>query len=1133
VTVLFADVTGSTELGERLDPERLRDVMASYFEAMRAEIEAEEGTVEKFIGDAVMAAFGVPSAHEDDPSRALRAALRMDTRLESLNRDLLREHDVSLSMRIGVNTGEVLAVTEPRPGEAMVTGDAVNAAARLEQAAEPGQTLVAERTARAARGFRFRDLGTMEVKGKSEPLRAMELLGLTESPEAATRGLPGIRAPMVGREEEMALLRTVFQRVKGENRPNLATIYGDPGVGKSRLTREFIGWAERQQPVPTILAGRCLPYGEGVTYWPLAEILKSHAGVLDSDPADRALAKIGDAVDGLVTKEISPDPARTAAALAYTLGLEDPRHEFAHLAPRQVRLETHNAWRAFFSALANRSPVLVVIEDIHWADPAMLDLLEEMADRLSGAVLFLCPARPDLLQRRSDWGGGRRNYTSIFLEPLSRDDADRLVGFLLSIEDLPPAVHERILTRAEGNPFFLEEIIRRLIDEGRIVREEDRWVATSEVAEIEIPDTVQGVLAARIDLLGPEEKRTLQSAAVVGRVFWAGPVGELLNGEGERLEEILDRLERRELVAARLGSTMAGEREFIFKHVLTRDVAYESLPRRERADAHAEVAAWIERTVGGRTSEFAELLAYHYEEAFQGARDSGGPEAEPLRLSAFEYLLRASKDSLSKAAVERAERLAERALSIASNPEERAQALEALGHAYQSNYRGDLAWKTFREAADTRLAGTPDDRASVARLSARAVEAPTRWPGSMTVVAEPEVVHRYIQIGLDHAGDSDSEELVLLLTAKSFLPFAFPEHLHERSDLEEARAAGEMAAAMAERLGRPDLVSAALDGTGSGLMTRGLWGSLEKHVRRRLDLARTVLEDPWELGDIYGVAAWVSYALGRYREAVALAEEGLERTTAAAAGVHLHCLSWQGVALWRLGQWDRVLESFERAMDLLGDRRTMPPAFSFALLGSAVFVYEARGNRAAAERILLAMRSSAKELNRPPPFLNVFDSEIQSRRGSFDDAQKLVTHPYFRVFRGGNYELLQVHSRLVAEAGWWDQAPALIREMRDHAREAELEALPLFADRLEGQAALASGDSARAAELLARSREGLTGLGARWEAACVDLSLGKALAAAGDTDGAAARLREALAVFDEVESINERDRARELLNSLA
>ena len=281
VTVLFADVTGSTALGERLDPERFREVMQSYGNAMREEIEGEGGTVEKFIGDAVMAAFGVPAAHEDDPERALRASLRMMRRLDELNGDLERAYDVSLQIRVGINTGEVLAATNPGPGEAMVTGDAVNAASRLQGVADPGAIFVSQRTADAVRGFAFEDRGLHELKGKRDRVRAVRLV---EETGIGSRGVPGLSAPMVGRASELDLLRSILERVVRERRPHLVTVYGDAGVGKSRLTAEFLRWAESTDPPPTVLRGRCLPYGDGITYWPLAEILKGHAG----DPGFRS-----------------------------------------------------------------------------------------------------------------------------------------------------------------------------------------------------------------------------------------------------------------------------------------------------------------------------------------------------------------------------------------------------------------------------------------------------------------------------------------------------------------------------------------------------------------------------------------------------------------------------------------------------------------------------------------------------------------------------------------------------------------------------------------------------------------------------------------------------------------------------
>ena len=403
VTVLFADVTGSTALGEHLDPERLREVLETFFAAMREEIEAEGGTVEKFIGDAVMAAFGVPVAHEDDPARALRAASRMLTRLESVNEELSDRHDVRLQIRIGVNTGEVLATTSPQPGEPMVTGDVVNAAARLQAAAEPGTAVLGERTARSVPRARLIDLGMLDLKGKSEPVRGYRLAG--EDVLEAERGVPGLRAPMVGRDAEMDLLRSVYARAVAERRPTLVTVYGDAGVGKSRLTREFLAWAEAQAPAPLVLRGRCLPYGDGIAYWPLAEILKGHAGILDTDAPDLAIEKVRKLGQDLLTADVTADPTLATSALAYTIGLPDPDSPLEAMDPDQVRDEVDAAWRSFFTALAIGAPTVVVVEDIHWADPVLLDLLETLADHVEGPAMFLCPSRPDLTSRRPTWVG--------------------------------------------------------------------------------------------------------------------------------------------------------------------------------------------------------------------------------------------------------------------------------------------------------------------------------------------------------------------------------------------------------------------------------------------------------------------------------------------------------------------------------------------------------------------------------------------------------------------------------------------------------------------------------------------------------------------------------------------------------
>ena len=523
VTILFADITGSTPLGEELDPEDLKDVLGAYAEAMREEIEAEGGTVEKFIGDAVMAAFGVPVVHEDDATRAVRAALRMRARLERLNEELEERHGIRLAMRTGINTGEVVATTSARSDLGMVTGDAVNAAARLEQTAAPGQILVSERTARSARGFRFREIGQLAVKGKAQAIPTVELVDDEPAGQPAQqgRGVPGLRAPMVGRDHELELLRSLYGRLAASGRAQLVTVYGDPGIGKSRLTREFLAWAEEQPEPPALMKGRCLPYGESLTYWPLAEIVKAYTGVLHSDPHDTALAKIARLADGVLVRGSRP--------------LASGRRARVHVRPRGRALRLRRARPATGPARGVRG-VAGVLHRAGSAAPgdrgrrghplgrrrASRPARGARRPRRRGRSCF-CARRGRTSCRRARRGAAASATSRrVFLEPLGHDDAVRLVEFLLTVEELPDSVRETMLQRAEGNPFFLEEIVRHLIDEGRIVREGDRWRRRADIGEIVIPDSVQGVLAARIDLLPPDERRVLRSAAVVGRVFWKG-----------------------------------------------------------------------------------------------------------------------------------------------------------------------------------------------------------------------------------------------------------------------------------------------------------------------------------------------------------------------------------------------------------------------------------------------------------------------------------------------------------------------------------------------------------------------------------------------------------------------------------
>jgi len=1120
VSVLFADVTGSTTLGELLDPEQLREVMATYFGAMREEIEAEGGTVEKFIGDAVMAAFGVPAAHEDDPARALRAALRMRLRLDLVNTGLEATHGLTLRMRIGVNTGEVLASGGGAPGEPMVTGDVVNTAARLQSTAEPDEIIAAERTRRAVRGFRFGDRRELILKGKAEPVVASALLG--GSGEAANVGLS---APMVGRDAEMELLHTMFRRSASERRPHVVTIYGEPGVGKSRLTYEFVRRAEAYADAPVVVRGRCLPYGDGITYWPLSEILRAVAGIADTDPPTVALSKIR-ALKGSQAASTA-DPEHTPAALAFTMGLEDPDLPLSELEPKQVRQEIHAAWRAFFSDLATERPVIAVVEDIHWADPAMLDLLEELADRVEGGVSFICPARPELTGHRPDWGGGKRNYSAIALDPLGEQDADVLVRSLLDVEELPDAAYRRIVARADGNPFFLEEIVRQLVDNGAVSREGGRWHATGDVARIDIPDTVQGVLAARIDLLDPAHRRVLQAAAVVGRVFWPGAVDRLVNGQADELHDALVALEDRDLVRSRLSSSLAGESEFIFKHVLTRDVAYDTLPRRDRSAAHAAIATWLEETLGDRAREFLELLAFHWFEAHRAAASSTTAPLEALRQKAFRCSLQAAQDAGRRFALRRAERLSEQAIDLAATGRERSLAYEESGEAYFNGSDGDEAWRGFTSAVEAELGADVPDPVRVAYLCARAVAIPTRWPGSMRSSPEEPAVRRYLDLGLAHVPSGDSRERVKLLGAQGSWPFAFPTMEFSDDDLDQIEGDGLEAAEIALRLDDADLASAALDQAASPALRRGRYGRALEIEARRLPLISR-LRDPVEVGDVYAMMAWCSGEAGRWSDVVKYATEG-ERSVDVAINSRLHVLAWLTEGSFRVGDWDAAARSFDMVLDMLEERRDDPPYYVFNAYVIMTLIHTLRGERAHADRLMDLVQRVESAASHSGRRTWSYVNRLLVARGELDEAwARFQRRPAgWRVAGAAHLEAM---CEWVPAARRWDQADDIVREVRAAAADGDLVGSRQFADRLAGLADCHAGNVEHGVLTLGRARDGFLEHGARWEGARIDLAIAEALTSTGLSHEQRARLEAACTLFDELGSVAELRRARSLID---
>jgi hypothetical protein len=846
----------------------------------------------------------------------------------------------------------------------------------------------------------------------------------------------------------------------------------------------------------------------------MAEILKSLAEILDSDAPTEVVAKIEALGARVLSSEVTPDPSRAGALLAYTVGIIIPGYEFGRLEPDQLRAEIHNAWRALLSALAATAPLVVVVDDIHWADSALLDLLDDLGNRGQGAVLIMCPARPELTDRRPGWGGGRRNFSSVVLNPLPADATSQLVDQLLAVEDLPDTVHARIVERAGGNPFFVEEILRHLIDEGHIVRTDSGWRTEAGLAELEIPDTVQGVLAARIDLLGPLEKRTLQAAAVVGRVFWPAPVALFLNGSSGQLDDSLRTLEDRDLVVARMATSLTGQPEYTFKHALVRDVAYESIPRRERADAHLRVADWIEEVIGERRLEVVELLAHHYTEAQRAMSWANVPAArqDEIRSRAVTALYDAAWEAARHLNSERARERARVGLELASGPIERARGLEVLVPLDLWADDASTAWSEACEAVDLRvLAGptTADERLAVAAGCARALEMPTRWPGLMRNLPSREEAAAYLELGMQCLPEGDSEERVGLLMAKGAWSWGFAESILDPDVIAAERKSSEEAVAMARRLGRPQLLSATLDTLGAtGTLLHGYAGQMEPQAERIKLIPQ--LDDVNEIVDIYGTSAWGFTHIGRFREAAELGRQVME------VGEGLGILNYVGsafraVAQYRLGEWTAFWETAAQVEALLD--LTRPLRYHVhRVYGVAAYIKEVTGDTEAADRFIERLDRSQVDLGA----VGVAGARswivaVLARRGEFAAARErlAVVDPVRDIQnRDLTYE---AWADLIATEGAWDEAPAIVAAARDWAERTGLEFLPAICDRLEGQADLVAGKPQNAIDLLTRARGTFGRLEAVWERARTDLSLAEAQLASG-TDARSA-IEAAQAVF--------------------
>ena len=894
VTVLFADVTGSTPMSESSDPEDVRALLGRYYAIAREVVAAHGGTLEKFIGDAVMAVFGIPQAHGDDAERALVAALALR---DAVARDA---QTAALRLRIGVNTGEVVAARKSEAGDFLITGDAVNVAARLQQHADPNAILVGARTCRAVSGFRFGAEQQLGVKGKREPIAAAVLLERLAGGRAP-------RAPFLGRDHDLAQLDLVARRAFSERRPQLVTITAPAGTGKSRLVEEF---ARRIRGGVTVATAQCLPYGAAGTFLPLRGLVRD---LLDTGREEDVLSHVRDAFTA--AGHTDEDARRLAALIGVTLG-------DAAESERRDREEVFTAWRLLVEVLAARGPLVVVFEDIHWASDTLLDLVEHVTlSRMSTPLVMFALARPELLDRKPNWGGGRRNFTSLGLEPLSDAQTLRLVVVLT--EGAPGEIADRIVERSGGNPFFAGELVRAY---------EERRREGALDADILLPDTVHATVLARIDGLPATERSILEYAAVAGRTARSSAIHALLPEFDEaRIVHALDALAERDLLVPQ------GAGAYTFRHMVIREVAYATLPRAERVRAHLRLAQWLEESAPARANELAELVAYHYRQAI--ALSPGGRVPEDLPVATVAAALeRAARTASNAGAFREAGEHLREAVRLAP-PEEHLRLLELRGDLLLV---GSDAINGYAEAYE-RWQDTPSRDPRVgARLLVKRLAVASRWAGSLgkpmgreefaTLAAEARRL-------LDRAPDELLDAKLACARAFEIMRYAD----FDPSVVAEMKRGAEGAVTLFASRGDVEAESEALDALAA--VHRSGYGdpatSLDVALRRLANAARLSL---LERIDAWNMAIWENVYLGRYDEALRTYGEARKALRAGEPEYMLaHGAAWAAYAAMLCGSWDDAL--------VLGDTLLAMREESHGIVGRFTFPGWVGAMRAAAARL--------------------------------------------------------------------------------------------------------------------------------------------------------------------------------------
>jgi predicted ATPase/class 3 adenylate cyclase len=837
VSVLFADLVGFTALSESRDSEEVRELLSTYFERCKRLIELYGGTVEKFIGDAVMAVWGTPSATEDDAERAVRAALDLVASITALG----DEAGVpELRARAGVLTGEA-AVTIGAEGQGMVAGDLVNTAARIQSVADPGTVLVGDPTRRATEPtIAYEDAGAFELKGKEGLTPLFKALRVVAGARGALKST-GLEAPFVGRDGELRRIKDLFHACADDGKQQLISITGIAGIGKSRLGWEFYKYFDGLPQIVYWHRGRCLSYGEGVTYWALADMVRMRARIAEEEEVSSAVAKLDEVVQEHLTDE--EERRFVEPRLRHLLGLEE--------STRFERDDLFAAWRLFFERLADVYPVLMVFEDMQWADTSLLDFIEYLLEWSRNSPIFVMTlARPELVDRRPTWGAASRNLTSIYLEPLPEPAMEELLTGL--VPGLPEALRRQILDRAEGIPLYAVETVRMLLDRGALVQEEAVYRPTGTIEALEVPETLHALIAARLDGLSPDERRLIQVAAVLGKTFTKPAVAKVTGTPESDLEPLLSALTRKEVLNLQADPRSPERGQYGFLQDLLKRVAYETLSKRERRTLHLAAAEYLEQAFGAADAEVVEVVASHYVSAYEAAPDA--EDAGQIRQKAHELLARAAERAASLGAAEEAQRYFEQAAELAESPFDQACLIERAAEMAWSRTREEEAEAGYRRALELfELAG---ETHPAARVSARLAE--VEWQTGRL----DEGLERMEQAYGVLSGDEPDEDLAMLAAQLGRLYFF-------RGELDLAKQRVEAALAIAESHWLPGLLAEALVSEANVADGQG-------RPEKALALTRHALELATE-NDIPSAALRASYNLidllrGRDRYEEALAE---------------------------------------------------------------------------------------------------------------------------------------------------------------------------------------------------------------------------------------------------------------------